>query len=90
MVILSFLIIGLLLGILLRRRKVLLKYSAKISGWSVYLLLFLLGIEVGTNDTIMHNLGSLGAQAIILTIGGISGSIVLSFIVYRYMFKNLA
>lgn len=84
--ILSFLIAGIVLGFLLRREQRVLTLSGKVTAWSVYLLLFFLGTSVGVNETVMNILGQLGLQAIVLSGGGIVGSVVVSYFVYRHFF----
>ncbi|MBK3519047.1 LysO family transporter [Carboxylicivirga marina] len=56
--------------------------------WSVYLLLFLLGISVGTNDEIINNFSRIGYKAFWLTFGAVFGSILLAMLVYRFFFKT--
>jgi len=51
-------------------------------------LLFLLGISVGTNETVIINLDTLGVQALLLTFGGVTGSVLLSFFTYNFFFKR--
>ncbi len=55
--------------------------------WSVYLLLFLLGIAVGTNADIINNFSRIGYTAFWLTIGAVGGSVLLAALVYHFFFK---
>ena len=52
---------------------------------AIWLLLFLLGIAVGTNGEIMNNLDTIG---LILALGGVSGSVILAWVVYRFFFMR--
>lgn len=54
---------------------------------SVYLLLFLLGVSVGGNETAMSGLTTLGLQALLLAGASIAGSILLAAILYRWLFR---
>lgn len=76
---------GVAIGLLLRNKN--LKALPKLINIVIYLLLFSLGIIVGTNEMIIKNLHTIGLQALIITLGGIIGSITFSWLVYRYFFK---
>lgn len=56
--------------------------------WSVYLLLFLLGISVGINEDITGNFSRIGYKAFWLTVGAVGGSILLAKLVYVLFFKE--
>lgn len=49
----------------------------------VWCLLFFLGYEAGANDDVMGSIGTLGLKALLLSIAGLTGSILLSFILWR-------
>ena len=55
---------------------------------AIWLLLFLLGIAVGTNGEIMNNLDTIGLKGLILALGGVSGSVILAWVVYRFFFMR--
>ncbi|MEG0949375.1 MAG: LysO family transporter [Bacteroidales bacterium] len=72
------LILTLLAGILLGRifrDKPFVKISGKLIFPIVLVLLFLMGITIGTNDEIIANLDRLGIEALIITGGAIAGSL---------------
>jgi hypothetical protein len=50
-------------------------------------LLFLLGVAIGANEVIVKNLPVLGLKALLITLGGIIGSVMLSWIAYHLWFK---
>lgn len=77
---------GMLVGYLLKRQVQIISISEKLSSWAIYLLLFLLGISIGTNEQIITNLHTLGAKALIITIAAVLGSITLSWPVYHFFF----
>lgn len=64
------------------------KVNDKLTTWAIYLLLFLMGIGIGANKTIMSSLHNLGLNALIISIGGVLGSISLGWVTYRLFFKN--
>jgi uncharacterized membrane protein YbjE (DUF340 family) len=67
---------GIALGYLIRNRK----------RWAIYLLLFLLGIAIGTNEVIVKNLPTLGLKALLISMGGVLGSVLLAWLAYRLWF----
>ena len=79
---------GILIGYLLRHHKKLIKPVDKITMFSIYLLLFLIGVSIGSNKEIISNLDTLGIIAIVLSSGAIIGSILLSIPVYKKFFQN--
>jgi uncharacterized membrane protein YbjE (DUF340 family) len=80
--------IGIATGFLIRSRSKFVTIADKLTMWSIYLLLFLLGIAIGANEIIVKNLPTLGVKALIITIGGIMGSVLLSWVVYHFIFKT--
>ncbi len=80
--------IGIALGFFISKNENFIKINDKLVTWAIYLLLFLLGIDVGTNKDIINNIHTIGLQAIVITIGAILGSLVCAYIVYKLFFKN--
>lgn len=80
--------VGVVLGFLLRNKARLLKVVDPSISIAIYALLFLLGVSVGTNKTIISNLDTLGVQALLLTLGGVTGSVVLVYFVHKIFFKT--
>ena len=85
--ILLVLAVGMGAGHLLRARRSALSVADKAMSWSLYLLIFLLGISVGTNEAVIHALGRLGVQALLLSLGGIAGSILVAHFVSVRFFE---
>lgn len=79
---------GMVAGYFLRNIKSVSKPVGIVITWAIYLLLFFLGISVGTNETIISNIGKIGLQALLLTIGAVTGSILLSWATYSYFFRK--
>lgn len=86
-IILGVMFVGVGLGFMLRRVD-LLRHITKTISYTIYLLLFLLGISVGSNPKIVENLASLGSQALILALAGALGSALAAWAVYRWWFKE--
>jgi hypothetical protein len=53
-------------------------------------LLFLLGISVGTNREVIQNLGKIGYEAIAISVASIAGSVLLSALLFKFLFKQHA
>lgn len=78
---------GILLGFVLRRFENISFLSKVISG-VIFLLLFLLGKSVGRNEAIMQNLPTIGLQAVIIATAAITGSVLMSMLVYKKFFAG--
>ncbi|MBN1984919.1 MAG: LysO family transporter [Prolixibacteraceae bacterium] len=77
---------GILLGVFLNKHTHLLKVVDRLITYAIYLLLFLLGIAVGTNKTIIANLGSIGIKALLVTLGSVAGSVLVLWMLYNVIF----
>ena len=77
---------GMLLGYLLRKRD--LKKIHQIITLLIWLLLFILGIEVGSNELIIKGLHTIGLEAVILTLGGTLGSVIGAWALWRALYKR--
>lgn len=87
LLLLSVLFVGIILGYILRKKKIENKIDI-FTTISIYALLFFIGISVGSNETIVNNLDKIGLNALILTIAAVLGSIFTSFFVYKFFFRN--
>jgi|LGVD01.1.fsa_nt_gb uncharacterized membrane protein YbjE (DUF340 family) len=86
--ILGILLLGAIIGRFLRGFSKVQTTINKLVMLVIYLLLFLLGVSIGKNNMILNNLTTLGVQALLLTIGGILGSIILAKIVFIKYFNK--
>lgn len=82
------LVAGAGLGFLLRRQKKVIAGVDKVTGRLIYLLIFSLGASVGVNRLVMRSLPDLGGQALVLSVGAIIGSALVSWGVYFYFFQR--
>ena len=87
MQVLLFLAIGILAGYLARSKRGLLAAASRATTWSLYILIFLLGVSVGANEAVVRALGKLGVQALILCAGAVGGSVLVSCLVSRVFFR---
>lgn len=84
--IIGLMLTGILLGYLLRKRD--LKKIHQIITLLIWLLLFILGIEVGSNEQIIKGLHTIGLEAVILTLGGTLGSVNAAWALWRALYKR--
>lgn len=71
---------GIVAGYLLRKRK--LRFIHRVILALIWLLLFLLGLEVGTNDKVISQFDHLGLEAFLLAFAGTLGSIIFAGILW--------
>ena len=75
-------------GYLLRNKKM--SFIGRVITALIWVLLFLLGIEVGANPRIINGLQTLGLEAIVLTIAGSLGSTIFAWALWRYVCRKEA
>ena len=85
--IISIMFTGIGIGYLLRGLRFLQKVEKSIS-LTIFLLLFVLGLSIGSNSLIINNIGKFGWQAIVLATLSILGSLLASFLVFHLFFKK--
>jgi uncharacterized membrane protein YbjE (DUF340 family) len=67
---------GILSGIVLRGRSTILKGVSRLTDLAVGFMLFVLGVSIGVNETVVANLSSLGFDGLVLAVGAILGSLL--------------
>lgn len=85
LIVIGLMICGILIGFRFRKRN--LKYISSSITVAIWILLFLLGIQVGGDPKIMDNLGAIGGEALWLTLGAVGGSVICAWGVYRFFFN---
>ncbi len=73
---------GIAVGWLLRGRRS--KAVGRLINVLIWLLLFLLGVEVGGNPRIVGSITTLGLEALLLSMAGIVGSTALAWALWRW------
>ncbi len=76
---------GILVGRMLRRKR--LGWFSPLTTVLIWALLFLLGIEVGSDEHIIHSLIRLGAEAVAIAIAASLGSALLALWLWRWSGK---
>lgn len=84
--IIGLMLTGMLLGYLLRKHN--LKTIHKVITLLIWILLFILGIEVGSNERIVKGLHTIGLEALVLTLGGTLGSVIAAWALWRALYKK--
>lgn len=77
---------GFILGYILRNKTKFIQFSNRATTLIIYMLLFLLGIGVGLNKTIVSNIANIGLQAILITFGAVLGSLIFAYVTYKLFF----
>lgn len=80
-IVLIFMLAGVLSGFLFRNHKI--RFANRIIITLIWALLFLLGIEVGLNETVIRKFHLIGLEAIIIAIAGTLGSVVAAKILWN-------
>ena len=78
---------GIGIGYLFRNLKFL-QNVEKTTSLTIFLLLFILGLSIGSNSLIINNLGRFGWQAVVLAASSILVSMLASFLVFRLFFRK--
>ena len=77
---------GIILGYAIKNYR--LKFLSSIITTLIWVLLFILGIEVGSNQQIINGLATLGLEAIIITIAAVLGSCVAAWLLWYALYKR--
>jgi uncharacterized membrane protein YbjE (DUF340 family) len=78
--------LGMLVGYFLRGKEKVISGVEKAILWSIFLLLFFLGLSIGGNELIMASLPKLGLNALIITLGGVAGSLLAAWAIWKLFF----
>ena len=85
-----FIFLGIALGYTLRTRQaskvgVISALNGRLTTWLIWLLLFMLGLEVGSNRELIAALPTLGVEAMVLSVSATLGSCVLAWALWKSM-----
>ncbi len=75
-------------GFIFRKQENLIKITDRLILYAIYVLLFLLGLSVGSKPEIIENMHVIGYKALLIALGGIAGSIFFSVLIYKYLFQS--
>lgn len=77
---------GILVGYLTRKQEI--NSIGRIITALIWILLFLLGIEVGGNQQIIEGLATLGLEALVITAAAILGSCLAAWGLWYFLYKR--
>jgi len=79
-IVIACMIAGIITGYLFRVRKI--HFIHRIILALIWLLLFLLGLEVGANEMVIRQFGNLGFEAFLLAFAGTLGSVIFAWFLW--------
>ena len=85
-IIIGIMLTGMLIGYLLRSKR--LTWIHKIITLLIWVLLFLLGIDVGGNEAIVKGLHTLGIEAAIITLAAVIGSFLCAWGLWNLLYNK--
>ena len=88
LVVVVIMLCGIAVGYLVRKKNI--RFIHHVITVLIWLLLFLLGIEVGSNPHIVKGIQTLGLEALLLTFGGAIGTIIFSWLLWKYVSRKEA
>jgi len=74
---------GMAVGFCLRKRRLRVVPHAVTA--LIWLLLFLLGIEVGSNPQVSNGIANLGAEALWLSLTGMAGTLAMAWVLWKWV-----
>ena len=87
-IIIGLMLTGMLVGYLLRNQN--LSRIHQVITLLIWVLLFILGIEVGGNEQIIKGLHTIGMEALILTLVGTLGSLIAAWALWKVLYPQAA
>ncbi|MDD2564347.1 MAG: LysO family transporter [Salinivirgaceae bacterium] len=88
LIVIAIMTLGMILGYFFRKSTKIKGNTEKFTKYVIFLLLFVMGISIGSDKGIMKSLPTLGLQSLIITIGALAGSVLLAWLAYIVFFKN--
>lgn len=80
--------IGIPLGLLFRHSKRIVSAVNTLTMWSIYVLLFMLGVTTGSNETIVSQLSTIGVRAACISTLCVLGSATAVFLLDKFYLKG--
>ena len=75
---------GILCGYLLRKQQIKVQVQ-QLTTVLIWALLFLLGLNIGSNEQIINSLGSLGLEALLITVFATTGSLIAAWLLWKHV-----
>ena len=77
---------GIALGYVMRHHRF--THIGRITIFFIWVLLFVLGVEVGSNPNIMNSLHTLGIEALFIAVMSTMGSVIAAMLLWKSVKKN--
>ncbi len=77
---------GIALGYLMRHHRF--THIGRITIFFIWVLLFVLGVEVGSNPNIINSLHTLGIEALFIAVMSTKGSVIAAMLLWKSVKKN--
>ena len=87
MIVLLILLVSVLVGITLRKFRAV-RHRGKTATLTVWLLIFVFGISLGSNKEIVSDFGQMGITAVVVAVMGVAGSIIVAWGLKSVIDKN--
>lgn len=87
MFILLLLVISVCIGMLLQRCRAL-RHLERSATWTVWLLIFVFGISLGSNEKIVNDFARFGLTALVISLAGVAGSVLAAWGIGAYINKS--
>ncbi|MFV0421220.1 LysO family transporter [Oleidesulfovibrio sp.] len=84
----AFIALGIPIGFALRKNRAVVHAVDKLTMWAIYLLLFLLGISLGTDDNIVSQAGNIGIKAFLISAACVAGSALAAWLLGKVILKG--
>jgi len=81
--VLGCMLVGIIAGFILRKKQF--KIIQKVLFVLIWLLLFLLGAEIGSNPTVVRQTGKLGFDALLIGVAGTLASIIAAGLLWKWI-----
>lgn len=87
MTIILILLISIAVGVMLRKVRML-HHLGKTATWTVWMLIFVFGVSLGSNKEIVSDFGRMGVTALFVALMGVAGSVLAALGLRYIMDKN--
>ncbi|WP_353117617.1 LysO family transporter [Nitratidesulfovibrio sp.] len=80
--------VGVPAGYLLRTRPAVVGAVDRLTTWSIYALLFLLGLSLGSDDALVAKAGDIGLRAVVISMASLAGSVAAGWLLQHVLLRG--
>lgn len=81
-------VVGVPAGYLLRTRPAVVGAVDRLTTWSIYTLLFLLGLSLGSDDALVAKAGDIGLRAVVISMASLAGSVAAGWLLQHVLLRG--